>query len=50
MRENLGSKSFQQTLIPNELKIICRVLREIFSSLLEGGGLTGQRDINRAHP
>ena len=39
MRENLGAKSFQQALIPNELKIICKVLRGNLHPLLEGGGL-----------
>jgi len=27
MWENLGPKSFQQALIPNELEILCKVLR-----------------------
>jgi len=31
MRENLGSKSFQQALIPNELEIICKVSEEIYT-------------------
>jgi hypothetical protein len=31
MRENLGLKGFQQALIPNGLKIICKVLREIYT-------------------
>jgi hypothetical protein len=31
MRENLGAESFQQALIQNELQIICKVLREIYT-------------------
>jgi hypothetical protein len=40
MREDLGTKSFQQALIPNGLKIICKVSREIYTSLVEGVGGT----------
>jgi len=39
MRENLGPKSFQQALIPNGLKIICKVLRGICPPWSRGGGL-----------
>jgi hypothetical protein len=38
MRENLGAKSFQQALIPNGLKIICKVSRENLHPLVEGVG------------
>jgi hypothetical protein len=31
MRENLGSKSFQQALIPNGLEIICKDSGEIYT-------------------
>jgi len=37
MRENLGSKGFQQALIPNGLKIICKVHWRIYTP----GGYTG---------
>jgi hypothetical protein len=37
MWENLAAKSFQQALISNELQIICKVLKGIYTSLLEGG-------------
>jgi hypothetical protein len=38
MRENLGSKSFQQALIPNELEIICKVSEEIYTPQGYRGG------------
>jgi hypothetical protein len=39
MRENFGVKSFQQELISNGLKIICKVLREIYTPQgYRGGG------------
>jgi hypothetical protein len=39
MRENLGSKSFAQALIPNGLKIICKVEGEIYTPQgYRGGG------------
>jgi hypothetical protein len=31
MRENLGSRSFQQALISNKLKIICKICGEIYT-------------------
>jgi hypothetical protein len=34
MRENFGAKSFQQALIPNGLKIICKVLKGNLHPLL----------------
>jgi hypothetical protein len=36
MREDLEAKSFQQALIPNGLKIICKVLREIYTPWYRG--------------
>jgi hypothetical protein len=39
MRENLGVKSFQQALIPYELKIIRKVLREIYTPQGVQGGV-----------
>jgi hypothetical protein len=46
MRENFGPKRFQQSLIPNGLKIICKVRKEIYTPLgYRGGCLKG---INRA--
>ena len=38
MREKLGSEGFQQALISNGLKIICKVLREIYTPRGYGGG------------
>jgi predicted GNAT family acetyltransferase len=38
MRENLGAKSFQQALIPNELEIICKVSGGIYTP----GGYRGR--------
>ncbi|MDR3748351.1 MAG: hypothetical protein P4M04_09400, partial [Acidobacteriota bacterium] len=38
MREDLEAKSFQQALIPNGLKIICKVFEGNLHPLLEGGG------------
>jgi hypothetical protein len=43
MRENLGAKSFAQALISNELKIICKVLREIFTPCSRGVGVALQK-------
>jgi hypothetical protein len=36
MWENFEAKSFQQALISNGLKIICKVLRGIYNSLVGG--------------
>ncbi len=43
MRENLGSESFQQALIPNELQIICKVLREIYTPRGYGEGVGSEK-------
>jgi hypothetical protein len=43
MWENMGPKSFQNALILNELKIICMVLKGIYTSLVEGGGVSRSR-------
>jgi len=45
MRENYGSESFQQALIPNGLKIICKVLRDIYTPLGYTGGEGGTRKV-----
>ena len=37
MREKLGAKSFQQSLIPNGLQIVCKFLREIYTPWSRGG-------------
>ena len=50
MRENFGAKSFQQALISNELKIICKVLKGIYTSLVEGGGVPCSGDTDRSVP
>jgi len=39
MRENFGAESFQQTLIPKGLKIICKVSREIYAPCSRGEGV-----------
>jgi tRNA1(Val) A37 N6-methylase TrmN6 len=39
MREHLASKSFQQALIQNGLKIICKDLKGIYTPCSRGGGL-----------
>jgi hypothetical protein len=39
MREDLKAKGFQQALIPNGLKIICKVLRGNLRPLVEGVGV-----------
>jgi hypothetical protein len=46
MRENLGSRSFTQALILNELKIICKISREIYTPQ----GYMGGYGTDRAHP
>jgi len=58
MRENFGAISFSQALIPNELKIICKVYGDIYTP----GGYRGGRGylsvrtgdipdiLNRSHP
>jgi hypothetical protein len=38
MRESLGAKSFQQKLIPNGLKIICKISRKIYTPWDRGWG------------
>jgi hypothetical protein len=38
MRENFAAKSFAQALIQNGLKIICKVLKEIFPPWWRGEG------------
>jgi hypothetical protein len=43
MRENFGAKRFQQALIPNGLKIICKVLKGNLHPVLSGGGSPGGR-------